>query len=265
MYYVIQENLFREFHFNTLIEHLKRYKLDYELVKYRPFVHEIDVKTDRKDVFFFGSVNAVMATKHKDWCPGIFYNDNHDFEKYSSLYGKNMLNDDAIIMDINDPYFTDLPYTFFARPSKDTKLFSGQVFTHDSWKEWVTEAKTNGSLKNIKEETKIVIAPVKSDIQQEIRCWMVDGEPITMSQYKIGKRVNMLNMDNNQEAYIFSKKMAKLYSPSRAYVLDICLYQDDYKVVEINCINCSGFYDLNMSKLLQSLEQTFGNGKKENS
>ena len=56
MYYVIQENLFREHHFHTLIDHLKRYKLDYELVAYRPFVHNVEVKTDRKDVWFLGQL-----------------------------------------------------------------------------------------------------------------------------------------------------------------------------------------------------------------
>jgi hypothetical protein len=79
-----------------------------------------------------------------------------------------------------------------------------------------------------------------------------------MSQYKIGTRVNYVNMDRNEEAYIFARNMAKLYSPARAFVLDICLHDDDYKVVEINCMNCSGFYDLDMSKLIQSLENAFG-------
>jgi hypothetical protein len=110
----------------------------------------------------------------------------------------------------------------------------------------------------IRKKTKIMVCePKEGEIQQEIRCWIIDGEPVTMSQYKIGRRVNMLNMDHNEEAYIFAKSMAKLFCPSRVFVLDICLYQDDYKIVEINCANMSGFYDINMSKLMQSLENTF--------
>lgn len=265
MYYVIQENLFKEFHYNTLIEHLRRYNLEFETIKYRPFEEDLkalEIQTDRKDIFFFGSVNAAMKACSYGWNPGTFYNENHDFEAYMNAFGReNMLNAKCEILNIKQlMYGTQgtldrLPYTFFARPSKDSKVFSGQVFTKDSWNEWVEEAKTNKvDLDNLK----IVVAPVQQNIQQEIRCWIVDGEPVTMSQYKIGRRVNMLNMDHNEEAYIFAKKMAKIFSPSRAFVLDICLHEDEYKVVEINCINCSGFYDLNMSKLIQSLEKSFG-------
>jgi len=149
-----------------------------------------------------------------------------------------------------------IPYAFFARPTKDTKSFSGQPFTKDSWDEWSKEIEDSSMKQTLTRETQILVAPLKT-IQQEIRCWIVDGKPVTISQYKIGSRVNYLNMDNNQEAMIFAKQMCKLYCPADAFVIDICLYQDDYKVVEINCINCSGFYDGDMSKLIQALEEKF--------
>ena len=188
-----------------------------------------------------GSVNAAMVLGQKDWNPGIMYNDNHNFENYIKVFGSNLLNSDGIIKEFK---IMDGPkdFKFFARPTRDTKIFESKTFT------------------DICNETKVLVSTPKDNIQQEIRCWIVDGEPVTMSQYKIGRRVNMLNMDNNQESYIFAKKMAKLFSPSRAYVLDICLYEDDYKIVEINCMNMSGFYDANMSKLIQSLEKTFNHG-----
>ena len=259
MYYVIQENLFREHHFHTLIDHLKRYKLDYELVAYRPFVHNVEVKTDRKDVWFFGSVNAAMVLGQKDWNPGIMYNDNHNFENYIKVFGSNLLNSDGIIKEFK---IMDGPkdFKFFARPTRDTKIFESKVWRLDEWNQYVKQTIISKTFTDICNETKVLVSTPKDNIQQEIRCWIGDGEPVTMSQYKIGRRVNMLNMDNNQESYIFAKKMAKLFSPSRAYVLDICLYEDDYKIVEINCMNMSGFYDANMSKLIQSLEKTFNHG-----
>lgn len=256
MYYIIQENMFREYHYNTLIEYLQRYGLEYETVKYKPFVHEIDVVTKRKDVWFFGSVNGARVVEKMEWNPGSLYNDSHDFEVYGKHYGTNMLNHDGIVIKITDPMPEDLPYAFFARPTKDTKIFSGQCFTKDSWNEWVNETLANATTPDIVAESNILVAPLKTT-QQEIRCWIINSEPVTISQYKIGSRVVYQNMDNNEEAYIYAKQMAKLFSPAKAFVLDICLYNDDYKVVEVNCINCSGFYDLNMSKLLQALENTF--------
>lgn len=261
MYYVIQENLFKEYHFKTLIEHLNRHKLDYETVEYKPFIHEVRVRTDRKDVMFFGSVNAAMVLMHKDWYPGIFYNEGHDFEVYLSKYGENLLNSDGIILEFgNEAFSKDVFLPRFIRPTRDTKIFESKVWHKDEWEIYIKEATKSGELNNIRNQTKIMVSQPK-EIQQEIRCWIIDGIPVTMSQYKIGRRVNMLNMDNNEEAYIFAKDMAKIYSPSRAFVLDICLHNDEYKVVEINCLNMSGFYDGNMSKLIQALENTFGDGE----
>lgn len=256
MYYVIQENLFREYHFRTLIEHLERSKLSYEVVPFRPFTDELQVKSDRKDVWFFGSVNGTKVAEKYGWKPGVMYNDNHDLEVYGKYYGDNMLNADGTVLDFGTPLPPDYPPFFFARPTKDTKVFSGQMFSRDGWEEWAKDLRDSNLSQSLNKETKILIAPLKTT-QQEIRCWIVDGKLVTASQYKIGNRVNYLNMDNNQEVAIFAKQMCKLYCPAKAFVLDICLYQDEYKVVEINCINCSGFYDGDMSKLIQSLENTF--------
>lgn len=257
MYYVIQQDLFKEYNFKHLLEYLTRYNLEYELVKFRPFGADLNIKTKRKDIWFFGSVNATRAIGQRDWNPGSLYNDSHDFEEYGWHYRDHMLNSDAIVIEATDPLPQSLPYIFFARPTKDTKMFSGQVFTKDSWNEWIEEAKQNSSIGSITDESKILVAPEKYPIQQEIRCWIVEGKLVTASQYKIGNRVNMLNMDNNGEVQVFVRQMCKIYCPARAFVLDICLYEDEYKVVEINCINCSGFYDADMSKLIQALENTF--------
>lgn len=256
MYYIIQENLFREYHFKTLIEHLDRYKLEYEVIPFKPFTDELEFKTTRKDVWAFGSVNLASIAKKYDWNPGSMYNSNHDICVYGPKYGENMLNHDGLIINFGDKVPDNYPELFFARPTLDTKSFSGQVFSRMAWEEWSKEIDDSSLKQTLTNETKIQIAPLKN-IQQEIRCWIVNGEPVTISQYKIGSRVNYLNMDNNQEAEIFARNIAKLYCPAKAFVLDICLCENEYKVLEINCINCSGFYDGNMSKLIQALENTF--------
>lgn len=256
MYYVIQENLFREYGFKALMEHLGRNNIDHEIVKYIPFSEKLEVKTNRKDVFFFGSSNAGMVAKKKyNWNPGHFINDNFTMENYLPAYKENMLNSDAKIMSIKE--FKDMRTQdlkdggviigFFARPLGDGKEFTGQTFNVEDWDEYT---KDNSVLT---EDVKILFAPIKTT-QQEIRCWMIDGQPVTISQYKIGSRGNYLNMDHNDEAIIFARQMAKIYQPARAFCLDICLYDDEYKIVELGCINHCGFYDANMSKLIQGLE-----------
>jgi len=248
MFYVLQHNLFKEYGFKALREHLERNHLEYEIVKYVPFSEDLTVKTDKKDVFFFGSSNAGMIAKRKyNWQPGHFINDNFTMEMYLPMYKENMLNSDGGIVEADD--FGILPEVFFARPVDDSKEFTGQVFNISDWWDYM---KDNDPMNN----QKIMVAGPKTT-QQEIRCWMIDGEPVTISQYKIGSRGNYLNMDHNQEAALFARQMAKIYQPARAFCLDICLYQDEYRIVELGCINHCGFYDADMSKLIQALEAAY--------
>lgn len=258
MYYVIQEGMFREEGHAQLVELLKRYKFEYEEILYRPFVEDIDLKTDRKDVFVFGSVNLSKKVSKFQLNPGSLDNENHDVEVYGKHYGEHMLNSDGIICTLEESIglLDKVPYVFFSRPTKDTKVYTGQIFTHDLWKDWMKDL-TDSSLKqSLSEQTKVLLSPLK-DIDQEIRCWIVGGKVITMSQYRTKFRRIQENMDCNDEAKEFAQSMADIFCPARAFVLDICRYNDGWKVVEINCINSSGFYKGDMSKLLQAIENEF--------
>lgn len=253
MYYVVQENLFKETNFNILIDILERHNLEYEIIKWRPFADNIELLTDRKDIVCFGGVSLTKMAIKYDWKPGVFFNDLHDMETYMKAYGNYMLNADGICMNYSDSLPQDLPEYFFARPTKDSKIFSGSVFTKETWNDWVKKGIDPSVDTNLKPDTRIFIAPTKS-IEKEIRCWVVDGKVITISLYKLGKKGFQQNYDQEQEAIDFAQKMVDIYSPSRAFVLDICLSEGEYKIVEINCINSAGFYDANMSKLIQAIE-----------
>jgi hypothetical protein len=264
MYYLIQENLFKETHFHVLIDLLNRHKLEYKIVRFVPFLgvmyeeHEdVEVTMDRKDVFLFGSTNMTKAGDKYGFDPGVIYNpDTHDMRVYMAKYGSHMLNYDGYICDFEEmDKENQIPF-FFARPTKDLKIFSGQCYGLEVWNKYVRDTIASGTYDSIRERTEVLIAPPKT-IQKEIRCWIVDGKVVTISQYKIGAKVIQQNYDHEQEAIDYAQKIADIFCPSRAFVLDICLYNGEYKVVEINCINCAGFYEANMSKLIQALEEAF--------
>lgn len=230
--------------------------LEYEVCRFIPFVGEIEFETDRKDVFCFGAVKLAHIAKKYGFYPGSMFNDNHDFEVYSPYYGEDMLNHGGVVMSFTEPIPDHIPQAFFARPTKDTKVFSGQLFMKYSWDEYVQDCLKNDTASLITEETKVLIAPLKT-IHQEIRCWIVDGEVVTMSQYKIGSRVVYENADNQDDIREFANKLAFLYQPAEAFVLDVARTEEGLKCIEINCINCSGFYEANLQKLIISLENKF--------
>ena len=258
MYYVIQENVFKETHFDLLIEFIKKFNIDYEIIKWQPFVTDLEFSTERKDVWCWGSVSMSKIAHKYGWKPGSMYNENHDVDVYGPRYGEHMLNHDGITMNLTDPLPERFQY-FFSRPTKDTKAYSGQLFERDTWNEWVHKVVTEETVsgrKILTHETRVQIAPLKT-IEQEIRCWVVGGKVITISAYKIGSRVIYQNYDHEQYIKDFAQAMVDIYQPAEAFVIDVCLHNGELKIVEVNCINSSGFYHADMQKLLESIEYYF--------
>lgn len=272
MHYIVQENIFRESHYNLLLKTLDKFKLNYQLVRVYPFLDKVvelkdipdildniedlpDFKLDdmlKDNTFIFGSVKLSRILSNYDITPGSQINDNHDFEVYSKYYGNNLLNNDSIICKVCD----DIIWkgSNFIRPTKDTKSFTGKVFNKEDWEQLVDAGIRNNN-KIFTKDTTIQVCSVK-EIQKEIRFWCVGGKIITGSQYTIGGKVQY-DSYFEEEAKEFAQKMVNLYQPADAFVIDICLTNGEWKIVEINCINCAGFYLCNIQTLISELECYF--------
>jgi len=251
MFYLVQENLFKEYNYNNLINTLERFGFDYEIAKLNPKTRTIEFDTKRNDVFCFGAVMMAKIAKQYKWSPGSMLDDNHDFDVYAQKFGLiNMLNSDAYTMKVSEEISFANFERFFVRPVKDSKTFTGQVYTKQSWDEF------RKNCKKIFPDEKIVVSSVKQ-IKQEVRCWVVGGKVITTSRYKIGNQVLYANYDYESLFVDFAQKMVDIHQPAEAFVLDICLTDSGLKIVEVNNINSAGFYDCNIGKLIQSLEDHF--------
>lgn len=253
MYYVIQENTFREENYNVLIETLDRFELPYEIVKVRPFLEDFEFITDRKDIFCFGSVKMSRLAKKYNWFPGSLLNENHDYRVYSNFYKENLLNYDSIIQKFGDEINEDI---FFARPCEDTKTFTGKVFTKEKWNIFKSDFFKSGQESSLNNDTEIQISSVKN-VTKEFRFWVVGGEVITGSLYRNGYWVNYSSVVD-EGALEFCKEMVKIYQLAEAFVIDICEVDLDdkfeYKIIECGCINSAGFYKANMPKLIEAIE-----------
>lgn len=253
MYYIIQENTFREENYDVLVKTLDRFYLPYEIVKVRPFIEDFEFKTDRKDIFCFGSVKMSRVAKKYNWVPGSLLNENHDYRIYSKYYKENLLNYDSKIQkfgdDIDDDYF-------FARPCEDTKTFTGKVFSNQKWIDFKEEFYKTGQETSLNDETEIQVSSVKN-ITKEFRFWIVGNDVVTGSLYRMGNWVNYSSIVDDG-ALNFCKEMTKIYNLADAYVMDICevLINDkpEYKIIECGCINSAGFYKANMTKLIEKIE-----------
>lgn len=253
MYYIVQQNVFKEHNYNIIFEALERLGLPYEVVEYKD--GKFDFKTDRKDVFPFGSIRLASASTQQSWHPGSFYGGNHDFMVYKDKYQDNLLNYDSKIQKLNEP-IDWLPNEMkFIRPCADSKIITGAIFTKTKWEDKLIELDNNTYFTKDRFEDLIQVGPVKK-IYKEARIWVVDGKVVTSSYYRYGTNVEW--MENVEpEGLEFAQRMVDIYQVADAFVMDICDTPDGWKIVEINCINCSGFYKGDMQKVLIALENKY--------
>lgn len=254
MKWVIQENLYKEEAFLDLLHAVA--DLDYEVVKVVPFAHElIPEPVATGNVIVMGATTMIGISQDRGWYPGAFYNENFNHKKWAEHLGTELLNYEAEVCKFKDirPKYNP----FFVRPSEDRKVFSGQVIDQanfDLWLKTTTQVHHTGYT-TLTPDTPVVVAPLKA-IHTEWRFFVVDGKIITGSLYKRGDMVRPLPLLYREDAELYAEKMVEKWQPHRAFVIDIALTDEGYKVIEYNCLNSSGFYKSDVSKLVQALEMT---------
>lgn len=272
MYYIIQENVFREHNYEILRETLDRFKLSYTVVRVFPFVEKIvkledipdgsfdvddlpEFSLDRKDVFVFGAIKLARIAAERGWIPGSMMNENHDFLVYREFYRENLLNWDSKIMKFSDEMTWEINESKFMRPTKDTKTFNGKVYRESEWKDFVEYSLWNGHTTTLNADTEIQVSTPKL-IQKEIRFWVVGGKVISGSQYRLGNSV-IYEECIDQDAYDFAQSMVDKFQLNDAFVIDTCLVDNQWKIVECGCINCAGFYRGDMQKIIMAIDEYF--------
>jgi hypothetical protein len=253
MYYVIQENVFREHNYSKIFDVLTKLDLPFEVVSIPPNTEDLTIESDRTDIFPFGSVRLANISAKNNWNPGSFFGNNHDYSVYSEYYRDNLLNWGCDVQDITDN-IDWLPNEMkFIRPSKDSKVFNGAVYTKIKWDDIVLLV--NGRYDGVIPDIAIQVNSVKK-IYKEARVWIVGGKVITSSYYKYNENVVYIS-DVEPDGLAFAQSMVDIYQVADSFVMDICLTPDGWKIVEINCVNCSGFYEGDLQKLVIALEDFF--------
>lgn len=255
MLYIVQENVFREENYNKIFDALDSLYLPYEVVKIDAR-GELSIPTSRRtDVFVFGSIRAARLAKDENWIPGSYYGNNHDFNIYKTHYKENLLNYHSKIQHIDVKVDFGESGMKFIRPCRDSKEFLGAVYTKNKWED---------TLERINERYLGVMPPIfiqvhdTETIYKEARVWIVNGQVVTSSYYKFNQNVEW-SEHVDTEGLEFAQKMVDIYQVAEAFVMDICLTPDGWKIVEINCINCSGFYNGDLQKILIALEKMYIN------
>lgn len=153
----------------------------------------------------------------------------------------------------NTIYTTDV----FIKPVDDRKQFPGVIVPKGkTLEEIVTESNT---LSTNWYDCKILINMDVHDIETEYRIFVVNGMPITGSRYFKNNIINPQILDFSSNNLYTS--LIKQFLPNRkglvnTYVIDLAVLKTPefkLKVIEYNCINCSGLYKSDAALLIQHL------------
>ncbi len=254
MHWIVQDNLFSEAGYRGLMEQLQRHQIEHTIVKVVPFSHELIPEVNPTGlVYACGSTTLSKVAHERGWTPGSFINENFHYNRWLENFGDYLLNPSCVVGKFGEVRTPPNCEAFFIRPCEDTKTFSGMVINREDFEIWrfkVLDLKETYT--TLDADTEIIVAPLK-EILREYRFFVVDGKVVTGSLYKMGSRV-VSNKDVELEVELFAQRMVDRWQPARAFVLDIALTPEGFRVIEINNINSAGFYACDISKIVQAVE-----------
>lgn len=256
MIFLIQQNLFSDRNQQNLIHTLEKLKCEFYFFKHIPFISEIIFEENFKydencKYWIFGSVNScrIFESKYSKFMnPGTFFNSNFDFSIYKDIWNSNLLNFDSEIQSFNDSQILNFPC--FIRPCEDSKLFNAKIFeSEDDWNFTKNQILNHNQDKIIQED--IQISSIKK-IFSEIRCFVINKKVLTASFYRRNNRT-CLEECFDVDVLEFVQNRIDEWIPIENFVIDVARTENGLKIIEIGCINCAGFYDINLEKLLTKI------------
>jgi len=247
MFWVVQEDLFQQNERLALLETLRRFAIPHQIVRVSGTYELIPEVTYAGPIITNGSIMLSHIAMQRGWTPGSLLNHAFSYEVWHPHLRDYLLNQDITFTTIAeaDPELDK----FFIRPSLDDKSFTGRVSTRADFRVWQADIlHRQGTLA----ETRILYGPVRST-GQEHRHFIVDQAVISSSHYKLNGQANQSDI---VDPYIvdFAGRMAALWQPARAFVLDTYVAGDDIGIVEIGCLSHAGFYAADVQKVVMALE-----------
>lgn len=253
MHWILQNNLFGEREWEQLVSTLERFSLPYSVHKVIPFVGELEPVPELQapKAVCFGSYSMRHFAKAYGCTPGVYDLFEQDFRSQLRAWGELMLNADSQVAAFQD---VRLSAPTFMRPIDDSKHFAGRVFDVEEFVTWQKQVCELGEDygTSLAPDTMVQVCLPKV-IHAEYRFWVVGGEIVTKSLYKLGRRVTY-SADVDERICQFVREAIGIWQPHRAFVIDVCDTPNGKRIVEINTINSAGFYAGDIQRIVAALE-----------
>jgi hypothetical protein len=270
MRWLLQNNIFNEAAFDILLETVGRFGFEHSVHDVVPFAGELVPEPPAHDgkTIAFGSYSMRHSARKYGWTPGLYLMEhaqpravqNERWGTGNLLNGAgvetalgNAAEAAAAVLGVHD---VD---RVFIRPAQDSKVFSGTFMTASGLSEWIgkVEALGEDADASLNLATEVLVAPPRG-VVREWRNWVVGGRIVTSSLYKLGTRV-VYEEGIDPPALRFAGEMIRRWDPAPAYVMDVCeIDTGGYAIVEVQCVNSSGFYAGDVQKIVAAIADLEG-------
>lgn len=137
----------------------------------------------------------------------------------------------------------------FMRPDSGAKVFSGLVVRRKGFEQEIGALE---QLTGITPQTMVMLSPVRS-IESEYRFVIVRGEVVAGSRYMMNGEIS-LSGEIDDRCLRLASEIARLpRQVDLAYTCDICISQDQARIVELNAFSTSGLYACDRNAAFQAV------------
>lgn len=223
-----------------------------------PFSNEIpEIKNKDSFKIIYGSTTFMLNSfKNNELREGVFFEPTRfQMRNYVDKWNGKVLNSDGRLLKFGEleELESEPEKKWFIRPNTDGKEFSGRVETFMELKEW-SDKVCELDLPELNKETEVWISEPKK-IKKEWRLFVVDNQIVSASRYMNEGELDESEDDVPKEMTEFAKERISEYRIEDVYVMDIAEIENEYKLIECNCFNGTGFYKHDIERIVQSINK----------
>lgn len=223
-----------------------------------PFTETVTGCEFNEPTIMFGGTKLVkLYLKNKLPEHGVVFYDSIKFDQsyYHRYLKRHLLNENAMFTTWGIIKHLEVDRPTFVKPSSDLKYFPGHMCIGSGS---IENEITNNCMIDIDLNDDISIlsnTDIITGINAEYRVFIVDNRIIDISGYMKNGKINHHIVDTMKYQFIagYVNAIQQIYKPHDHYVIDIADVNGKLKVMEYNCINCSGMYKIDQVDLFESL------------
>lgn len=211
---------------------------------------------DEERFVFYGSTQLGRQLFRQNRAINWLYDEVYDCTYYMHKFGADCLNNPHILTEVGN--FHSLREMILG----ETKFFVKQNFGYKSFTGRVFDDYTQDDIDKLFDEELLLLAEAKS-IGAEWRFVIKTNQladevskvhqVVTWSPYgdKFSNGVGLAEYVKS----VLSTAKVRSYDPAPFWVLDVCEYENSYKVVEVNSLLSSGWYDCDVPKIIEEVDK----------